>query len=104
MGCSCGKKREPRSEGTSALRMSTPSTNNYSLYETSTLPNCDTAYYGAYTTSSIYVVGLKTEGERIFKRAEVTDAVAYAKASKLMIAHLPARQFCHEAMVQFLGA
>lgn len=84
--------------------MSTPSTNNYSLYETSTLPNCDTAYYGTYVNSSIYVVGLKTEGEKIFKRTDVTQAVAYAKESKLMIAHLPTRQFCHDAMVQFFGS
>jgi len=104
MGCACGKRREPRSEGSSALRLSTPKTNSYSIYETSTLPNCDIGYYGTYVNSSIYIVGLGTGGERVFKRSDVTQAVAYAKESKLMIAHLPTRQFCHEAMVQFLGS
>jgi hypothetical protein len=74
------------------------------LYQLASHPDCTTPYTGAFRSASIYVVGLGTDQERLFVRAEAQDAVAYARATGQPIAHLPAAQFCQDAMVAFLGA
>ncbi len=101
MGCGCGAKRGDRTVTTRVVR---PPTNSLGMFDLVSMPRCNTPYHGAFRSATIYVVGFQTDQERLFVRGDVAHAVEYAKQNKLSISHLPARQFCHDAMVEFFGA
>lgn len=74
------------------------------VYELGTAPGCFTPYEGDYRHDSVFVIGLGTEGERIFGRRKRNEALEYARDNKLKIFPLPAHNLCSDVMLAFFGS
>lgn len=64
---------------------------------------CTEPYHGQYQGASVYVVGLGTDAEAVYLKADNKRALRDARARRTTFDHLPARQLCHERMVELLG-
>lgn len=51
----------------------------------------------------MYVVGIGTELERIFRRKDSAAAIAYSKETGGRLNHFNANNLCHAAMLDFFG-
>lgn len=103
--CGCGDLGG-KTVSTNGVRTGyTPSPGPNGIIELANYPGNFDAYYGASRGSSVYVVGLPSspEEERIFLRADVEDAMAYARQSGLRLHHLAATSLCSDAMVDVFG-
>lgn len=60
-------------------------------------------YNGKQRNATVYVVGLGTELERIFRRKEAPAAIAYSKETGGRLNHFNANTLCHGAMLAFFG-
>lgn len=60
-------------------------------------------YSGPRRAESVYVVGLGDDGERLFRRDQNRDAIAYAKQSKLRLVQLHVTQICYRAAAELFG-
>jgi hypothetical protein len=68
-------------------------------------PSCE-LYHGLFQAAYLYVVGARTDKERLFLRQNLVDAVAYSNANgKLPISQLvKPTSLCHDRVVALLGA
>lgn len=66
--------------------------------------DCTEPYDGAHQRDDVFVMGLGTVGERIFRTDQRREALDYGKAENLKLTRLTARTLCHEAMVGLFGA
>lgn len=66
------------------------------------------AYHGLYLSADVWVVAMATEQQRVFLRAQATDAKAYYKQlmaeGRSTIDHVLARNMPHDLMLNLLGA
>jgi hypothetical protein len=67
------------------------------LYAVATT-DCDEPYVGEHAGRSVYVVGMGTDREQFFTRAQRSAAVALARSERLTIDHLPASQLCPQVV------
>jgi hypothetical protein len=102
MGCNCGKAKDPALTSTT-LRMAevTPLTNG--IYQTTAFPDCQENYSGAFPGAFVYIVDVNGPNEKFFLRSQWKDAALYARRNGWTLNQLPARDFCHDLMLEVLG-
>lgn len=103
-GCGCKRLdavQLANSQGARVGYVAKPGRNG--VYEMASSPGCFQPYEGDYRTQSVFVVGLGTEQETIFLRANRTEAIEYSKENRLELHHLPAHNLCHQAMEEFFA-
>lgn len=103
MGCAC-KDRKSLTPDSRALTRSFPGVNDDGMTTLQSEPECTEPYDGVFRQATVFIVGYKTEDERLFKRGDRTQALAYAKKNKLTFDQVPARSLCHETMLELLGS
>ena len=104
MGCGCGQKALREEVGNSLFKSGyMPQAGANGIYPLASHPECTRPYNGKSRTQSVYVVGLNTERERVFKRKDNKDAIRYAKETDEILHHLAADTLCHEAMEALFG-
>lgn len=76
------------------------------VYQLGTYPDCTTPYTGEYRTQEVYVIGFRTEHERIFRRSAKAAAVAYYNSFNppIPLWHDAAGNFCSQAMLDLLDS
>lgn len=64
-------------------------------------PDCQQPHAGQHRAKTIYLVGWKTEHEKLFRNDEAKAAVVYSNSAdkKLMVDRIPASQICDQAIV-----
>lgn len=55
------------------------------------------------SNTSVFIIGWKEEGERVFLRADNRAAVNYAKQTKLRLMQVNITQICQSAATDLLG-
>lgn len=61
-------------------------------------------YHGAYPGSTVFVVGLGTDDERLFTVGNRVPAYNYAVSVKQPLLHVSVSQLCHDSVVALLNA
>lgn len=102
-GCSqCGKGRgwvPPPTTSDGRLRVN-------GVYQLATYPDCSDPYIGTERKEWVYVVGYRTEHERLFKRSDKGAMVTYFNSFKgeVEMFHDLSAEFCQQAMMELLGS
>ena len=77
------------------------------IYKLSTYPDCTEPYTGDHYDEKIYVVGFRTEHERLFRRSQKSAMMAYMNATPAVrgqLWHDFAARFCQQAMLELLSS
>lgn len=77
------------------------------VYQLASYPDCSTPYSGADAHETlVYVVGFGTEHERLFRRSQKAEYVAYYNSfnGKISLWHDYADRFCATAMRELLAS
>jgi hypothetical protein len=102
MPCGCGGSRTTVSAfGT---HQSQPTITDQGMIVLASAPECEQPYSGVFRSASVYVVGLGTDAETVYLRADRERAVRDAKQRRATFDHLPAKQLCDDKMRELLGA
>lgn len=76
------------------------------VYQLSSYPDCAAPYQGQNSETWVYVVGLGTPDERMFKRSDKAVMVDYYNSfnGTVDLFHDFAERFCSDAIVDLLGS
>ena len=74
------------------------------VYQLGSYLGCTEPYSGTRQRDDVFVVGLGTEGERLYTIAERDTMLAYSKSARLRLTRLTAHTLCHDAMVELFGS
>lgn len=76
------------------------------IYLLGTYPDCTDPYVGDHIDQQVYVVGFRTEHERLYSRARKGEMVTYYNSfdPPIPLWHDYAARFCNAAMTDLLGS
>lgn len=105
MACGrCGGKRADSPADTGLVPGYTAKVTDNGMYQLGAWLECSEPYSGDYQREDVFVIGMGTEAERVFKRTDNEAAVKWAKESRTRLTRVTAHTLCHEAMVELFGS
>ena len=84
------------------LRRTYPSADETGTIMLQSAPDCVEPYNGAFRKVTVFVVGYGTDQETLFKRADRTPAIKFAKENRLTFDQVIAGQLCDTAAIALL--
>lgn len=104
MACgSCGGKKVGVARRAPADDIPEPMTNDRGMFPLVGDEYTCEPYHGAYSGTTMFLVGYGTEGERLFSRTLRAAAIKYARENDLSWAHVSVTSLCHDRVVSLLG-
>lgn len=105
MGCGCNQKASDLTPDTTNLVRAFPRADNeFGVLTTSGDPYCEEPYTGIYQQATVFVLGFGTEDEKLFRRGDRREAVAYATEKNVTFDQVQARSLCDSVARELLGA
>jgi hypothetical protein len=79
-------------------------TDENNMFTLATAPECTEPYHGQFQGATVYVLGLGTENERLFRKGDWTEATKAARVQGLTLDHVLAINLCHDKVIELFQA